>query len=176
METKSITKFKWFWAWQDEQEEAWLSEMAQQGYHLEKLIFPTIYQFAVREPSEVVYRLDYPNLSKKDKVSYLQLFRDSGWDYIGDQGGWVYFRRQIQPGDPTEIFTDVESKIAKYQRVLTYLIILLPIGIVLRPDIPTQGSTWLQNVIFFLYIGIALLWALAIIKLNGRIKQLQNSG
>jgi hypothetical protein len=30
--TDTIRKFKWYWAWQDEKEERWLSEIAQQGY------------------------------------------------------------------------------------------------------------------------------------------------
>jgi hypothetical protein len=30
MTNEIITKTKWFWAWQDEKEEAWLTEMAHQ--------------------------------------------------------------------------------------------------------------------------------------------------
>ncbi len=33
---KEIKKeFKWFWAWNDEKEEQWLTAMAQQGWHLQ---------------------------------------------------------------------------------------------------------------------------------------------
>jgi len=33
----TISKIKWFWAWQDEKEEAWLSNMARDGWHLKGL-------------------------------------------------------------------------------------------------------------------------------------------
>lgn len=42
MENKTIRKVKWFWGWADEKEEAWLGEMAQQGWHLRRLVFPTV--------------------------------------------------------------------------------------------------------------------------------------
>ncbi len=35
MAKELVIKPKWFWAWQDEKEEAWLTAMAREGYHLE---------------------------------------------------------------------------------------------------------------------------------------------
>ncbi|HLE51739.1 MAG TPA: hypothetical protein VI755_06730 [Anaerolineales bacterium] len=32
MEKTMIRKFRWFWPWQDENEEAWLKEMSQEGW------------------------------------------------------------------------------------------------------------------------------------------------
>jgi hypothetical protein len=40
MTNKITTKTKWFWTRQDEKEEAWLSEMANQGLHLENIQLP----------------------------------------------------------------------------------------------------------------------------------------
>jgi hypothetical protein len=176
MQKDTITKFRWFWAWQDEKEEEWLAEMAAQGLHLDGFDFPTIYRFREGEPKEFVYRLDYPVVSKKDRGSYLQLFVDSGWEHVGDMGGWVYFRRQVQSGDPMEIFTDVESKVQKYYRIMLFLIILMPVWIAGRPDFDPEGMTLLQNVVFVLHTGFMLLWAIAFLKLGLRIKQLRDSG
>ena len=39
MDKNQIKKTKWFWAWEDEKEEAWLSEMASEGLHLETVTF-----------------------------------------------------------------------------------------------------------------------------------------
>ncbi len=101
----------------------WLSE----DYHLEGIPFPGSYQFQKGEPADYVYRLDYQSLRTKDKDSYLQLFADAGWEKVGEMGGWVYFRYKVTNGDAPEIFSDLESKIGKYQRVLAYLAILLPL-------------------------------------------------
>jgi hypothetical protein len=175
MQKETITKFKWFWAWQDEKEEEWLGEMAAQGLHLDGFDFPTLYRFRKGEPVEFVYRLNYPGVIKKDRESYLQLFEDTGWEHVCEMGGWVYFRRQIQPGEPTEIFTDVESKVRKYQRVLMYLIIFLPIWLVVGPNFEANSMTLFDNVVFVLYTAMTLLWAFAIINLIRRVRQLQGS-
>ena len=34
MENAIARKYKWFWPWQDEQEEGWLRKISQQGWHL----------------------------------------------------------------------------------------------------------------------------------------------
>jgi hypothetical protein len=175
MQKDTITKFKWFWAWQDEKEEEWLTEMAARGLHLDGFDFPTLYRFRQGKPAECVYRLDYPLVKKKERESYLQLFADAGWEHVGDMGGWVYFRKQVQPGDPMEIFTDVESKAQKYYRVILLLIILMPIWIAARPDYAPENMTWLQNLILFLHTGFMLLWGVAFLKLGLRIKQLRDS-
>ena len=65
MNPNTFRKFRWFWAWQDEQEEAWLSEMATRGYHLEKPQLFGIYHFQVGDPDNVIYRLDYNVLGKR---------------------------------------------------------------------------------------------------------------
>ena len=54
MTNEIITKTKWFWAWQDEKEETWLSEMAHQGLHLDDVPFPGRYQFKSGEPADYV--------------------------------------------------------------------------------------------------------------------------
>jgi hypothetical protein len=81
-----FTKFRWFWAWQDEKEEAWLGKMSKQGYHLSSINFPGFYSFGKGEPREYIYRLDYQTFRKKDRQEYLQLFKDAGWEYLGEMG------------------------------------------------------------------------------------------
>jgi hypothetical protein len=175
MSAKYVNKFKCFWAWQDDQEEAWLSQMAVQGFHLDKPVFPCVYRFKVAQPADVTYRLDYPALKTKDRESYLQLFADAGWEHTGDMGGWVYFRKEKVQGEMDEIFTNVESKIQKYQRLVTYLAIFLPILMVLSPDPDKPYFGVFGPVIFGLYLALILLWAIAIIMLWRRIVELKKS-
>jgi len=60
-----IRKSKWFWAWQDEQEEKWLSEMSRQGLHLQRPVVFGQYIFERDERREYAYRLDFVTHSKK---------------------------------------------------------------------------------------------------------------
>jgi hypothetical protein len=120
-------KFKWFWPWQDEQEEEWLRALALSGLHLRSSDGAGFYTFEQGEPSDIVYRLDYNALQKKDKVQYLQLFKDAGWEYVGEMNSWQYFRKPVEVGNSDEIFTDNESKIEKYKRFLSATLVMLPI-------------------------------------------------
>jgi hypothetical protein len=170
MAENTIRKIKWFWPWQDEQEEAWLRSMSQEGWHLSSVSvgLPGIYRFRVGEPRDYVYRLDYQTFPKKDKQEYQQLFRDAGWEYIGEMSAWQYFRKEVKEEEPLEIFTDVESKIAKYKRILTFLwffwIILIAVS--------ARGIS-IDNPYQVFALLIWLFFTYVIIRLTLKIRQLK---
>ena len=176
-----IKQRKWFWAWQDEQEEAWLHEMSLKGLHLVRAQPFGAYQFEQGEPRPYVYRLDYRD-SKSDQDSYVQLFADAGWGHIGQMSGWQYFRREATAveatdGEMPEIFTDTESKIRKYRRLQTLLAILIPILLSLIPiyralfTIVPAGPYIIP--VALLFVIIVTVAVQAILKLEERIKQLK---
>ena len=177
MEKTMVRKFKWFWPWQDEAEEAWLGEMSKKGYHLSSVGVLGIYTFFVADPQDYVYRLDYQTFPKKDKQEYLQLFRDAGWEYISEMSAWQYFRKGAKQGETNEIFTDVESKIAKYKRVLTYLafFVIIWIAIFSRNIWSDNPYSWwgIIRVISILVTLVMLFFIYAIIKLMLRIRKLR---
>lgn len=176
MAKNQITKFRWFWAWQDEAEERWLGEMSREGFHLVSVGLPGIYTFQAAEPRSYVYRMDYQNFTKKDKKEYLTLFQDAGWEHIGEVSAWQYFRKEIKPGEVNEIFTDNQSKIAKYRRALalvsfiTILEVVIFSGQILNGN---PGAWWAGIKIFYLLIIIMLLFA--IIRLFLKIRQLKRN-
>ena len=88
----TIVKHKWFWAWQDDKEEEWLSDMSKQGLHLSKPGFFGRYEFEQGEPRNYVYRMDFMTGKKDQKDTYLQMFTDAGWEHLGEFGSWQYFR------------------------------------------------------------------------------------
>ena len=170
MGSETVRKCKKFFAWQDHEEEAWLRQMAQQGYHLSSLVFPMVYEFTIGEPRDIVYRLDYTDVRKNEIDSYLQLFQDAGWEYFDSFVGWYYFRKTADSESTNEIYTDVESKVQKYQRLLTILIIF-PIllagsltGAFREPSIPV-----LNVLLFFLFA----FWIYVIWNIYRRIRQLK---
>ena len=175
MKDQSIQKFKWFWAWQDEKEEAWLAEMAREGLHLEDVTLPALYHFRKGTPAEYVYRLDFQTLKSKDRASYLQLFADAGWEHIGDMGGWVYFRHRVDGTEIPEIYSDLESKLGKYQRVMLYLVVFLPIVSILLPinsQIDYFGPVVLGAIELFSFLLI-LIFSYSLVMLFRRINQLK---
>lgn len=176
MNENTIRKFRWFWAWQDEKEEAWLAEMSQKGLHLESVSPFGFYHFRKGDPENYIYRLDFRSLKARERDSYLQLFEDAGWEHIGDMGGWVYFRHIVNGTEIPDIYSDLESKIGKYQRVMIYLVIFLPIMVVLMPD--ADRLDYFGPVLFSLLEALStiiiLLFSYALIMLFQRINQLKN--
>jgi hypothetical protein len=170
MENTTFCKFRLFWAWQDHEEEAWLRQMAQQGYHLSSLVFSTIYEFTHGEPRDVVYRLDYTDVRKKDIQEYMQLFQDAGWECVDGWAGWYYFRKPADSESANEIYTDAESKNQKYQRLLTYLIIFPIVLASSLSQIFRDDSIPLLN---FFYLLVFLFWIYIIGSIIRRIQQLK---
>lgn len=174
MSAEIIKKRKWFWAWQDDKEEAWLSEMALQGYHLLSANFGS-YTFDVGDPEKFVYRLDFFVDPQNQYEDYLQLFLDGGWELVCTFGGWQYFRTHQTDSDVPEIYTDRNSKIVKYQRLMVYLSIFFPIFIITlnqNPDFEGVFS-WIYEgvrILVFLYI---LLYGFAMVKLIQRIQAIK---
>ncbi len=121
-------------ALQEEYEAKWLAEMSLEGWHLIKYS-PFRYTFEKGQPKEYVYKFDYQT-QLKDKESYIQIFEDAGWEYILEYMGWQFFRCEPDNVITPELFTDDESRIAKYLRLIRILgsvyimIILISVGIV----------------------------------------------
>jgi hypothetical protein len=181
---ETITKkSKWFWPWQDDREEAWLGQMAKQGLHLVHVGTYGRYIFASGEPRDMVYRLDFVPSNRMDDA-YFQLFRDAGWDNISvDKNiGWQYWRKEVKAGETPEIFTDVESKVQKYQRLLGFLaIVFLPVAIglfnmrILFASHTVSGS-WIEWFFFgitMLMFTMFILYIYIFIRIGMRIRQLK---
>jgi hypothetical protein len=183
MEEYLIRKRKWFMAWQDQEEEAWLEEMSKQGLHFQKVNRFGVYTFEQGVPVHYAYRLDYQT-SVNDEEQYLQIFQDLGWKYLNTLNGWRYFRQEVKEGKIPEIFTDADTKIKKYERIQTLLIAMLPLYtlvVVLHislPDGEPWGFRWWSQVcgsafsipVFGALVAVSVI---ALYKLNQRIQTLR---
>ncbi|MES2760096.1 MAG: DUF2812 domain-containing protein [Pseudomonadota bacterium] len=114
MSGASVTKFKFFWADQDVEQEQWLRRMALQGLHLKKLGMLPFWTFEKGEPADIVYRVDY---NEEPKPDYKQLLQDAGWERAAEMMGWQYWRTKAVDGRAPELFTDTDSRAAKLKRV-----------------------------------------------------------
>jgi hypothetical protein len=171
MEQSKMRKFKLFWAWEDEKEEAWLRKMAQEGWHLISPEFPGFYTFKEGEARDIVYRLDFIT-STIDREEYRQLFDDAGWEHVGEMFSWQYFRKAAKPGKDPEIYTDPESKIQKYMRLFGYMLIFMPIWVILLPRLDTLSKYGLSLILVPIFVVIAIVWAYAFLRIGLRIREL----
>ena len=188
MEKTTARRFKWFWPWQNEQEEGWLREMSQDGRHLRstgpgRFHLPVgllgFYSFDLGEPRDYIYRLD-PQDSLKNKRDYLQLLADAGWESLGAKDGCQYFRKQAGPEEVIEIHTEVESMIGIYKRQIANLVLpTLAIFVVffspvLFKDNHLADSHPLWRIMFWLVLFLATLGcSMTVLGMIGRIKRLR---
>ena len=172
MSKQLVKKFKWWWVWQDGMHERWLQEQARQGLHLHASDPLGIRMtFERGAPADMAYRWDFPGV-KTDPV-YTQLFVDGGWERVVDVGGWHCWRKPVLDGKTPEIFTDVSSKVRKYQRNLVFLLVCgLPLLTVLVA--PASRHVLLAEPRVSAVTGAGLLMLVyAIGKLVQRVRQLR---
>jgi hypothetical protein len=112
----SVTNGCWryFFAHQDSAQEAWLEEQGRRGL---RLMRPGLFRFVFvdGEPREEKYRLDFQTLRGAARTEYLDLFRDAGWEFLGQVANRYYFRARPDALSP-EIFSDVESRKERIRR------------------------------------------------------------
>lgn len=110
-----------------EREALYFREMHAKGWKLRKvsysiLLFAVKYTFEKGHPEQVSYQLDFYPMKKSERASYLQLFKDCGWEHITDFNGFSYFRKLhsgIESDAEFEIYNDAAGKLAMVKRILT---------------------------------------------------------
>ena len=90
---------KLFWAWQFEDEEKWLNQMAQDGWALCDVGFCR-YTFEQCEMGEYTFKLELlaNHTGHSESVKYIGFITDTGAEYIGNVLRWVYFRQKTASG------------------------------------------------------------------------------
>jgi hypothetical protein len=172
MQPDTVVKRRWFWAWQDEKEEAWLESMSREGWHLVDVGYLR-YTFERGEPQAWVYRLDFR--TSKEIPDYITFVQEAGWEYVGKMSSWLYFRLPAEEGPTAELYTDAEGKIAKYQRVIGVLVITSPAYWAFLMSRLDRLPPWFGVPLALIFLCVTGLWAFTMFKLVGRINQLKRT-
>jgi hypothetical protein len=120
MSGKTITRFKFFLAHEDEAQEGWLRSMAQQGLHLVDVNPLSFWTFRHGEPADVVYRVNYSRDTRES--GFHQLMGDAGWKLAATTVGWQYWCIPAVNGKSPQIFTDGASQARKFKQLLGVLV------------------------------------------------------
>ena len=86
--------------WELEQQQAWLSDMARQGWHLHRL--KPLVTFTKGTPAHMRYRCD---VAEADNDEQLALYAAAGWEYVGRRRNTQIYRAPEDASIP-EIYTD----------------------------------------------------------------------
>ena len=125
-----------------EREALYFREMHAEGWKLKEVTYSNLvvavkYTFEKCQPEQVSYQLDFYPMKKSERVSYLQLFKDCGWEHITDFNSFSYFRKahsEIESNAEFEIYNDAAGKLAVVKRILSLR--LVPVLLLLAIHIP----------------------------------------
>ena len=157
-----------------DREALYFREMHAKGWKLKKVSY-SILLFAVKytsekcQPEQVSYQLDFYPMKTSDRTSYLQLFKDCGWEHITDFNGFSYFRKahsEIESDAEFEIYNDATGKLDIVHRILRLR--LLPVLFFLSMLIPlflkllSERDVFSGLVFLLTIIDCVLLFALVV--------------
>jgi len=125
-----------------DREALYLRKMHAEGWKLKEVSYSNLvvavkYTFEKCQPEQMSYQLDFYPMKKSDRASYLQLFKDCGWEHITDFNGFSYFRKLhsgIESDTEFEIYNDAAGKLAMVNRILRLR--LVPVLLLLAIHIP----------------------------------------
>ena len=146
-----------------DREALYLRKMHAEGWKLKEVTYSNLvvavkYTFEKCQPEQVSYQLDFYPMKKSERASYLQLFKDCGWEHITDFNGFSYFRKLhsgIESDAEFEIYNDAAGKLAMVKRILTWR--MLPILLLFLALLPVfskfvSGGSSFSWVVFLIFI------------------------
>jgi hypothetical protein len=168
--------FRMLMPWNDEKEALWLADQEKAGWHLAQVnCFG--YRFERAAPGDFTYRLDFGPPARLNRQEYFDLFGDAGWEHLGNRGLWQFFRKASGAGQTPEIYTDPQSRIAMYRRVIAFLLVMLAMLVTITSVNLSNPSAIFQRepVIFGLYLVLMGLLAYGTLRLAWVIRRLKRS-
>ena len=125
-----------------DREALYLREMHAQGWKLKEVTYSNLvvavkYTFEKCQSEQVSYQLDFYPMKKSERASYLQLFKDCGWEHITDFNSFSYFRKahsEVESAAEFKIYNDAAGKLAMVKRILRLR--LVPVLLLLAIHIP----------------------------------------
>lgn len=126
-----------------EKEELWLNAMSAKGLALIHYSWGT-YRFEQSALGEWTYRIELlpKHPRKPESKNYLRFMAETGAQPVATYWRWVYFRK-LTTDKPFEVFSDRDSRIAHYRRILTLYVSLfsvLILDIAANMIIATHGA------------------------------------
>ena len=156
-----------------EREALYFREMHAKGWKLRKvsysiLLFAVKYTFEKCHSEQVSYQLDFYPMEKSERASYLQLFKDCGWEHITDFNSFSYFRKahsEVESAAEFEIYNDATNKLDMVNRILRLrlvpVLLLLAIHILLLFMLLDRSNTF--DLWKFLAVGLDIFLSLILL-------------
>lgn len=155
-------------------EEVWLREMSLKGWALKKF-FLGFYTFEPCAAGEYHYQIDLLDNWSGNKADYVSFMEELGVEVIDQWWRWVYLRKKATDG-PFEMYTDANSKIALYRKIMNFfkIFLILEIFCFLLELTAMIRTGYFMYGLFTVLLGV-ICWAMLkiVLKCKLKIEQLQ---
>ncbi len=132
-----VRRLLWpFQDWELEQQQAWLADMAKQGWHL-RSTGPGLASFRKGEQANVRYRCEIAPDANQEQI---ELFQAAGWEYVGRRNCVLVFRAPVDEQIP-EIHTDSREQAPTLRLLVRNLLVSLLPFLVLTVIVLGPGSS-----------------------------------
>lgn len=167
---------KWFWAWEFDKEEKWLTDMAAKGKALVSARYAT-YEFEDSAPGEYAIRLEMleHDPASAEGQQYISFVEETGAEYVGHVMKWVYFRKKTADG-PFELHSDNKTRMKHLKRIIALLrpLAVINAGIAVYNFCVGIGLASPVNVVCsMLSVAVTVLLGVGMVKLNDKKLQLE---
>lgn len=119
-EMKRVWRFYNLAEW--EKEEAWLNEMAREGWNLTAVGFCR-YIFRRGTPGEYIYKLDVVERTASDEVkeSYFNFLTECGIRIVGEWKDWLFLQKKAAEG-PFDTKDDTYAKLRQVNKIYSFAV------------------------------------------------------
>lgn len=167
-------EYKIFTIFNHEDEEKWLNEKAAKGEFLTDVGFCR-YVFEDGEPGKYVYRLEmldeFPKHYKS--VEYLRFLEETGIEHVASMLRWVYLRKKSADG-VFDIYSDIESKIRHYKRIINLANILIFLQLIVSiPNLILNLTVSHNSLIYLFNLTLAILLLIGNKSLKEKVSKLE---
>ena len=168
-----------------DREALYLRKMHAEGWKLKEVTYSNLvvavkYTFEECQPEQVSYQFYFYPMKKSERASYLQLFKDCGWEHITDFNGFSYFSKpysEIESDTEFEIYNDAAGRLAMVKRILTMR--MLPILLLFSALLPVfskfvsgvSSFSWELFLIFIIDGVLLIVFAIQISYILWRLFQ-----
>lgn len=121
-----MTKFRLYF--NKDKETAWLNNMAKEGFALTKF-FAGFYTFKACELGEYEYQIDFGDKMYAVTDDYREFMAENNIEIVCLWGYWVFLRKRASEGEFV-LYTDVESSLEHYTKILKMFKIVTAIELV----------------------------------------------
>jgi len=176
-----IRKYQPFVFTRKDEHEAWLADMARQGWRYKGGNVLGFQFFEQGTPAEMVFSWDQAPRAKDNAIAYRRQCREAGWELAETDGRWYCWSKQVAPGEPVQPLRDKAHAIAMYldiqrqhgaQLLLTVAVFLINS----RSLFGTNSPRWLTIFVMLMMLTASAVHARAALCAKARVRLLGADG